>query len=72
MRRHVLDPLPDVGVVLVEGGVAEHVGGDEDAGGPQLLARLGEEARDGLDPDLGVFGLEYFAAASLPSVGKRT
>src|SRR5262249_4944133 len=46
VRRQLFDPLPDVRVVGVEGGVAEEVGRDVDACRPQLTPGLREEGRD--------------------------
>src|SRR5215475_3652018 len=47
VRGELLDPLADVGVVLVEGGIAEHVGRHEGARGGELTAGPGEEGADG-------------------------
>ena len=57
VQGELLDALPDVGIVVVEGRVAEDIGGDERSHRPQLATRLGEEARDGRQPRLGVVGL---------------
>ena len=49
-RRQLLDPLPDVGVILVERGVAEDIGRHEGAGRAELSAGMLEESRDRRQP----------------------
>src|SRR5262249_27580892 len=50
VRRQLLDALADVGVVFVERGVAEDVGGNEYPQRPELTARLAQETGDGRQP----------------------
>ena len=70
VRGELLDPLADISIVFVKGGIPEQVGGNEDAHRRQLLAGLGQEARDGGEARVARVGLGVAGGAQLAVGGE--
>src|SRR5262249_60359585 len=70
MGRQLLDALADVGVVVVERGVAKDVRRDVDAQRTELAPSHAEEAGDGGEPGLLVDGPRILRGAEL-AVGRE-